>query len=64
MPETGTQERERPSREHMQAIGRAGARAKKVAAVERRIKELVDSAPPLDEATRDRLALLLRGTPA
>ncbi len=49
------------SSEHMAEIGRAGARVKKVAAVERRIKELVEAAPPLDQADRDRLALLLRG---
>jgi hypothetical protein len=50
--------------EHMRALGQAGARARKVAAVERRIRELVDSAAPapLTDEQRDRLALLLRGT--
>lgn len=48
-------------REHMQEIGRAGARAKKVAAVERRIRELVDAAPPLTDSQRSRLVLLLSG---
>ena len=42
-------------------LGRAGGITKKYNAVERRIKELVDGAPPLDEARRRRLAdLLLR----
>lgn len=45
-------------------MGRAGGRAKKIEAVERRIKELVDSAPPLTDEQRDRLALLLRGSVA
>ncbi len=53
-----------PSRERMQELGRAGARTKKIAAVERRIRELVDSAPPLTDEQRDRLALLLRGSAA
>ncbi len=47
--------------ERAREIGLAGARAKKVAAVERRIRELVDAAPPLSDAQRDRLTLLLRG---
>jgi general stress protein YciG len=42
-------------------MGRAGGRAKKIAAVERRIRELINSAPPLTDEQRDRLALLLRG---
>lgn len=42
-------------------IGRAGARTKKVAAIERRIRELVDAPTPLTAEQRDRLALLLRG---
>ncbi len=41
-------------------LGRQGGQARRVAAVERRIRELVDSAPPLTDAQRDRLALLLR----
>jgi len=44
----------------MREIGLVGARARKVAAVERRIRELVEAAPPLSDAQRDRLALLLR----
>lgn len=47
--------------EHMRQIGLAGARARQVAAVERRIKDLVAAAPPLSESQRDHLALLLRG---
>ncbi len=50
--------------EHMRALGQAGARARKVAAVERRIRELVDNVPPLTDEQRDRLALLLRGSAA
>ena len=41
-------------------LGRTGARAKKVAAVEWRIRELIEFAPPLTDAQRDRLAALLR----
>ncbi len=44
----------------MKALGHLGGRARKVAAVERRIRELVDAAPPLSEAQRQRLAALLR----
>ena len=47
--------------ERAREIGLAGGRAKKVAAVERRILELVDSAPPLSNEQRDRLVVLLRG---
>ena len=46
--------------QRMREIGLAGARAKKVAAVERRIRELIDTAPPLSESQRSRLAMLLR----
>lgn len=49
------------SREHMRELGLVGARSRKIAAVERRIKDLVDSAPPLSAEQRDRLALLLQG---
>lgn len=48
------------SREHMQELGRAGARAKKVAAIERRIRALVDLAPPITDEQRASLAALLR----
>jgi hypothetical protein len=47
--------------ERAREIGLVGARAKKVAAIERRIRELVDAAPPLSDEQRDRLAVLLRG---
>ncbi len=40
-------------------LGRAGGRAKKIAAVERRIRELVDAAPPLSNEQRSRLVALL-----
>ena len=49
---------------HLREISKKGAQARKVAAVERRIKELVDAAPPLSDEVRDRLALLLRGSAA
>lgn len=52
------------SPEQASALGKRGAREKKVAAIERRIKELVDSAPPLTDEQRDRLAVLLRGSAA
>lgn len=44
----------------MKALGQLGGRARKIAAVERRIRELVDAAPPLTDEQRDRLAVLLR----
>ncbi len=50
--------------ERMSELGRMGGQAKKLAAVERRIRELVDAAPPLTPEQRDRLALLLRGDAA
>ncbi len=49
----------------MRELGRSGGRARKVAAVERRIRELVDAAPPITEEQRSRLATLLNpGTAA
>jgi hypothetical protein len=45
-------------------MGRRSAQVRRVAAIERRIKELVDSAPPLSAEQRDRLAVLLRGAAA
>jgi hypothetical protein len=45
-------------------MGRRSVQSRRVAAIERRIKELVDSAPPLTDEQRDRLALLLRGSAA
>lgn len=47
--------------ERARQIGLAGGRAKKIAALERRIRELVDAAPPLTDEQRDHLAMLLRG---
>lgn len=41
-------------------LGKRGAQSKRVAAVERRIRELVDAVPPLTDAQRDRLVVLLR----
>jgi hypothetical protein len=46
---------------HFRDLQRRSAKARSVAAVERRIRELVDSAPPLSEVQRERLALLLHG---
>ncbi len=40
-------------------LGRQGGQARRVAAVERRIRELVDSAPPLSESQKARLVALL-----
>lgn len=34
------------------------------ARIDERVKQLVDQAPPLDSATREKLALLLRGAKA
>jgi hypothetical protein len=42
---------------------RAGGQARRVAAVERCIRELVASAPPLTDEQRDRLAAILRPAP-
>jgi hypothetical protein len=52
------------SSEQASALGKRGAQSKKIAAIERRIRELVDSAEPLTNEQRDRLALLLRGSAA
>jgi hypothetical protein len=41
-------------------MGRRSVQARRLTNVEKRIKELVDSAPPLTDEQRDRLALLLR----
>ncbi|SDM01600.1 hypothetical protein SAMN05660642_01340 [Geodermatophilus siccatus] len=46
--------------ERARDLQRRAAKARSVAAVERRIRELVDAAPPLSEEQRTRLALLLR----
>ena|GEM_PF-5933825 len=37
------------------------AQSRRLNAIERRIKDLVDSAPPLTDEQRSRLALMLRG---
>jgi hypothetical protein len=49
-----------PTSDHFRDLQRRSAQARKVNTLERRIRELVDSAPPLTEAQRDRLATLLR----
>ncbi len=49
------------SSEQASALGKRGAQSKKVAAVERRIRELIESAPPLTDQQRSRLAVLLNG---
>jgi hypothetical protein len=51
-------------REHFRDLQRRSAKARSVAAVERRIRELVDSAPPLSDEQRARLANLLRASAA
>ncbi len=45
-------------------MGRRSAQSRRIAAVEKRIKELVDSDLQLTDEQRDRLALLLRGSAA
>jgi len=50
--------------EHYRELQRRSAKARSVRAVEARIRELVDSAPPLTDEQRARLALLLRGSAA
>ncbi len=52
--------------DHFRELQRRSAKARSVAAVERRIRELVDSGPQLTNEQRDRLALalLLRGNDA
>ncbi len=47
-------------REHFQELQRRSAKARSVAAVERRIRELVAAAPPLTDEQRSRLTSLLR----
>ena len=48
----------------MSELGKLGARERRVKAVERRIRELVDSAPPLTDDQRRRLSLLLQPSDA
>ncbi len=43
------------------AMGLKSAQTRRMQAVERRIRELAESVPPLTDEQRDRLALLLRG---
>jgi hypothetical protein len=43
----------------MSELGKLGARERRVKAVERRIRELVDNAPPLTDEQRRRLVVLL-----
>ena len=40
------------------------AQSRRLNAIERRIKDLVDSAPPLTDEQRSRLALMLRPIPS
>ncbi len=47
----------------VKAAGEARERLR-AARFEERVRQLVDSAPPLDEDTRRRLAVLLRGSAA
>ncbi len=48
--------------EQASALGKRGAQSRKIAAIERRIRELTEAVPPaLTAEQRDRLALLLRG---
>lgn len=49
-------------RDHFRDLQRRSAKARSVAAVERRIRELVDAAPPMTNEQRERLALLLHGS--
>ncbi len=62
MPENETVDR--LSAGHYRELQRRSAKARSVAAVERRIRELVESAPPLTDEQKARLTLLLRGTAA
>lgn len=41
-------------------MGRKSVQSRRLNALERRIRALVDSAPPLTDEQRDRLAVLLR----
>ena len=43
------------------ALAKRSVQVRRMHALERRIRELVDSAPPLTDEQRSRLALLLRG---
>jgi hypothetical protein len=47
-------------REHFRDLQRRSAKARSVASVERRIRELVDASPPITAEQKSRLALLLR----
>ena len=51
-------------RDHFRELQRRSAKARSVRKLESTIRDLVDSAPPLTDAQRDRLALLLRGAAA
>lgn len=46
------------------AMGLRSAQVRRLAAIERRIQELVDAAPEISEAQRERLVVLLRGSAA
>ncbi len=45
-------------------MGRRSVQSRRVAAIEKRIRELVDAVPPLTDEQRDRLAVLLRPSAA
>lgn len=60
MPETAVTR----TSDHYRDLQRRSAQARRVNSLERRIRELVDSAPPLTDEQRARLALLLRGSAA
>jgi hypothetical protein len=50
--------------EHFRELQRRSAKARSVRKAEDYIRHLVDTAPPLTDEQRDRLALLLRGAAA
>ncbi len=61
MPRTGSPDL--PA-DHYRDLQLRSAQARKVNTLERRIRELVDSAPPLTDAQKTRLGALLRGATA
>lgn len=56
-----TATRSSQSPEHYRELAKRSHQARRVNALERRIREIVDAAPPLSAEQRDRLTLLLRG---
>ena len=53
-----------PTAEHFRDLQRRSAKARQVNVLERRIRELVEAAPPLTDEQRARLANLLHGAAA